>query len=81
MKKTLAYILLAGAALLSAACQPKGESEPVKPTPKVLSLLPKAGYPGTEAVIAGYGFEDPGTVSVDGQLCAAGSFSFALTEA
>jgi IPT/TIG domain. len=66
MKKSLAYILLAGAALLSAACQPKGESEPVKPTPKVLSLLPKAGYPGTEAVISGYGFEDPVTVSVDG---------------
>ncbi len=51
--------------MVSASCQ----HDPVAPEvvkPKVLSLLPKAGYPGTSAVISGYGFTEPATVSVDG---------------
>lgn len=46
------------------ACQ-DNETEPEKQAPKVLSLLPKAGYAGTEAVISGYGFSSPLTVLVD----------------
>lgn len=56
---------MAIAAMLAVSCREK-PAEEVKPSPKLLSLIPKAGYPGTEVIISGYGFEDPATVSVDG---------------
>lgn len=67
MKKTFSYILLAFLAMMGASCQETeadqaGEAAP----PKVLSLLPKAGSAGTQAVISGYGFSEPVSVLVDG---------------
>ena len=55
---------MAIAAMLAVSCREK-PAEEVKPSPKLLSLIPKAGYPGTEVIISGYGFEDPATVSVE----------------
>ena len=58
--KRILYILFA--IVLSAGCAEK--SLPEGPhDPKVLSIIPKAGYPGTEAVISGWYF-DGSSVSV-----------------
>ncbi|MBP3202969.1 MAG: IPT/TIG domain-containing protein [Bacteroidales bacterium] len=66
MKKFVIYSVLAASALLVAASCHQEPVTPSAPKPKVLSLIPKAGYPGTEAVISGYGFTEPLTVAVDG---------------
>ncbi|MCR5018621.1 MAG: IPT/TIG domain-containing protein [Bacteroidales bacterium] len=64
MKKVF-YIMLAFMAMTALSCQDHPDNEQ-KPAPKLLSLIPKAGYPGTEVIISGYGFEEPASVSVDG---------------
>ena len=62
MKKTLQILAVLALAVLS-ACR-EGKSDDIPHDPKVLSIIPKAGYPGTEAVISGWWFEGK-AVSVD----------------
>ena len=62
MKKTLQILAVLALAVLS-SCK-EGKSDYVPHDPKVLSIIPKAGYPGTEAIISGWWFEGK-AVSVD----------------
>ena len=52
MKKTLQILAVLALAVLS-SCK-EGKSDYVPHDPKVLSIIPKAGYPGTEAIISGW---------------------------
>ena len=62
MKK---YLILLAGVLALAGCG-SDAPEAVEHSPKLLSIIPKAGYPGTEAVISGYWFSDDAVVTVGG---------------
>lgn len=53
-------------AMFCVSCQDNETDAGQEAAPKVLSLIPKAGSAGTQAVISGYGFSEPVTVDVDG---------------
>lgn len=75
MKKILKYIALAvSCSAMAISCHEDSQVSP-EAKPKVVSLLPKAGYPGTEAVISGYGFSEPLSVEVDGAAVSVSEFS------
>ncbi|MGM9739768.1 MAG: IPT/TIG domain-containing protein [Candidatus Cryptobacteroides sp.] len=65
------YLLMAVMGLaLAGACSESGQTGPVDNDPVLLSVIPKAGNTGTEAVISGYWFPDKAeevTVSVNGR--------------
>jgi streptogramin lyase len=65
MKRVL--ILLLAPVFFAVSCNNNQLEPETKPLPKLLSLIPKAGYSGTEVIISGYGFTEPLTVSVDGK--------------
>ena len=55
MKKIICKIALLCLAALTACTGPAPVEAPHEP--KVLSIIPKAGYPGTEATISGWWLE------------------------
>lgn len=65
MKKSLLYFALTLLALVTYGCKDE-EVIPEVHIPKVLSIIPKAGYPGTVATISGYYLEGNVSVSVGG---------------
>ncbi len=69
MKKIYLIMAMLGLALV-ASCSDSGQAEPADNDPVLLSVIPKAGNAGTEAVVSGYWFSDKAeevNVSVNGK--------------
>src|SRR5574344_1590883 len=66
MKKLFLYISVLAFGLFMVGCKDDNTATVVEHSPRLLSIIPKAGYPGTEATISGYWFsEDKSNVAVE----------------